>query len=902
MKLSRVRWLVVASLLCAFTTAKPAEAQEAGSAEHSGVAPPELVESAEAAYPEAARAAHVEGTVLLELYIDVEGRVTGASVIEPAGNGFDEAARDAALRFKFKPARRGDQPIAARIRYPYSFKLGPELPAEPAGSLSGRVLRGGVPVAGVSVNLVGADGRAVRLDTDDAGRFTAKPLSPGRYTIWIADGGRATSTTADVSAGGETSVELAATPAPSSPPQPPLATVDVKVRGTQNEADRLRHSAEAVTVVDAQKARGETADLGEVLARTQGVAVRRDAGLGSNTRFSLDGLYDDQIRFFFDGVPLAVAGFPFGVADVPVNLVDRVEIYRGVVPVRFGADALGGAVNLVSTDRRGSHADVSYQIGSFGTHRITAGGKYEDEKTGLFARADTFFDYTKNDYDVNVQVPDAQGRLHDATVPRFHDGYRAFGVAAEAGVVDRPWAERLSLRGFYTGYDKDLQTNAVMTVPYGEVTYGERVFGFTARYDQPLSTKLRLEVLSSYSRREITFVDKSDWVYNWYGERILKRKIPGEIAGQPYDDVYWQNDFYDRALLSWSLPRDNTLRFSVSPSYSDRTGEDRTFTSSTERDPLSAKKERLSVVSGLEWQLDLLEQRVENVAFAKSYVFHAAYEDVLPGNIFRPLSRDKDTFGGGDALRFRATPWLYLKASYEYATRLPNTDELFGNGVLVSPNLSLEPEVSHNVNVGPRLELRRGRFGDVTVDINGFWRESQNLIVLLGSAQFMTYQNVYTARSRGVESAAAWSSPGRWITLDGSLTYLDLRNASSSGTFGKFDGDRVPNRPWLFASFGLRGRVARLPARISGALEPFYAGRYVHSFLRGWESIGLADYQQKVPAQLSHDVGVTYGFTLEPARIGTTFEIDNVTNALLFDSYGAQRPGRAYYFKLTADI
>ena len=46
---------------------------------------------------------------------------------------------------------------------------------------------------------------------------------------------------------------------------------------------------------------------------------------------------------------------PFGIANVPVNLIERVEIYRGVVPIRFGADALGGAVNLVSdqpADRR----------------------------------------------------------------------------------------------------------------------------------------------------------------------------------------------------------------------------------------------------------------------------------------------------------------------------------------------------------------------------------------------------------------------------------------------------------------------------------------------------------------------------------------------------------------------
>ncbi len=50
--------------------------------------------------------------------------------------------------------------------------------------------------------------------------------------------------------------------------------------------------------------------------------------------------------------------------------------------------------------------------------------------------------------------------------------------------------------------------------------------------------------------------------------------------------------------------------------------------------------------------------------------------------------------GVGDALRFRFTPWLYAKASYEFATRLPDPDELFGNGILVHANLDLDPEIS----------------------------------------------------------------------------------------------------------------------------------------------------------------------------------------------------------------
>jgi hypothetical protein len=47
-----------------------------------------------------------------------------------------------------------------------------------------------------------------------------------------------------------------------------------------------------VLVVETREAKRKTADLGELLARSQGTGVRRGGGLGSGTRFSLAGLTD----------------------------------------------------------------------------------------------------------------------------------------------------------------------------------------------------------------------------------------------------------------------------------------------------------------------------------------------------------------------------------------------------------------------------------------------------------------------------------------------------------------------------------------------------------------------------------------------------------------------------------
>jgi vitamin B12 transporter len=679
------------------------------------------------------------------------------------------------------------------------------------------------------------------------------------------------------------------------------APVEVMVQGTISEAKRLQDSAEAVSVVDLSEARQQTADLGEVLARTQGIVVRRSGGLGSESTLSLNGLDGDQIRYFLDGVPLELSGYPFGATNVPVNLTERIEVYRGVVPIRFGADALGGAINLVTDQRYTSRASASYQVGSYGVHRATLAGRHRDDPTGLVVGGAAFLDVAENDYEVDVEIPDKRGRLSPATVERFHDGYLAAGGTLEAGVVDRPWAKRLLLRGFVSSYDKELQHNAVMTVPYGEVRYDESVFGGTAQYLVDLLPNLELDVVGAYTHRYTDFVDTSKWVYSWTGEQIRERRVGGELDSRPSDTTIWQNGGFGRVMLGWSIRPEHAVRLAVSPNYTTRTGDERLQADPESRDPLTARRRLFTLVSGLEYEIKLFDDRFANIVFVKDYLYKADTEESLTGGIFRERKKDSHTFGAGDSLRYKFSPWFLVKASYEYATRLPRPDEVFGDGVLILSNLELEPEVSHNANFGPRFELQKTSIGDLTVDVNAFYRDSDRLIVLLGNDRNFTWQNVYEALGIGLENAVAWSSPGQYVGVDGTFTWQEVRNSSDQGTFADFEGDRLPNRPYLSASWGARGRIANMPGR-EDTLEPFYDGRWVQEFFRGWESQGLREFKQVVASQMTHSIGITWTWHADFAAITTTFEIDNLLDDAAFDHFGVQRPGRAFYLKVMGEL
>src|SRR3954470_2213403 len=67
---------------------------------------PVLLDFVNATYPPEAIQDGLEATVVLKLTIDREGHVTKVEIPEPVGHGFDEAARAAALQFRFEPATR----------------------------------------------------------------------------------------------------------------------------------------------------------------------------------------------------------------------------------------------------------------------------------------------------------------------------------------------------------------------------------------------------------------------------------------------------------------------------------------------------------------------------------------------------------------------------------------------------------------------------------------------------------------------------------------------------------------------------------------------------------------------------------------------------------------------------
>lgn len=699
--------------------------------------------------------------------------------------------------------------------------------------------------------------------------------------------------------------EVANAPAPTDAPvvaagpstPVPAAAIEVQVETRrQDESKRLGNSSAAVAVVDTESAQREASDLGALLARQQGVNVQRSGGLGSDTRISLQGLGEDQIRFYVDGVPLSFTGLPESIAYVPVDLLSRVEIYRGVVPIRFGGDTLGGAIHLVSHEpRAGAHGSASLTLGSFDTQRGVLRAQLLDPKTGLYASASGFLDNARNEYPMNgIQVPQHNGKTLPKRVFRMHDAYRGGHGQLELGVLVRPYAKRLVLRGFMSGYDKEINHDVLMYNPYGEVLSRRRSQGAILLYEHKLSSRLSIDSRLGYAHRMRQLRDLGDCAYDWYDNCISDLPNGGEINGLPINRKTNEHDVFLRLQLSLRLSRLLQFRAAAAATFTASKAEDSAVMAGVP-DLFAQDRKLFGLTLGLEHELDALAGRLENVLFVKDYLQKLTADvSVTQGTVSADETYHK--LGVGNAARLRLHETLLSKLSYELGTRLPNGNEVFGDGVFVESNLALRPERSHNLNLELRWDYEAPRLGSAMLSASGFFRHAEHLIFLLPGPTVAQYQNLATAQIKGVEGSARYVTPADYLTIEGNVTWQDMRNLATSGPFAMFKGERIPNRPYLFANLSITGRLAELVSE-HDVLAVTFRESFVAEFFRAFTVDG-AEERDRVPKQLVSSLIFIYEVAHQDRAISASLEANNLTDATVYDFVGVHRPGRSALAKL----
>lgn len=194
---------------------------------------------------------------------------------------------------------------------------------------------------------------------------------------------------------------------------------EVVVMG-KSEARKIREQAMPVSVISMKQLQGTVSDVQGILAKTVGVAIRSSGGVGSTSRLSVRGLEGKRIGFFIDETPLNDQSDFIDLNDIPIDMIDRIEIYKGVVPAKFGGSSMGGAVNIVIKEYPDRYADLSYTRESFNVNKAQTVFKRNLKDAGLVFGIGGGYTYADNDY--TMESPYVKG----LKIKRDHDNFRKY--------------------------------------------------------------------------------------------------------------------------------------------------------------------------------------------------------------------------------------------------------------------------------------------------------------------------------------------------------------------------------------------------------------------------------------------------------------------------------------------
>ena len=657
---------------------------------------------------------------------------------------------------------------------------------------------------------------------------------------------------------------------------------------------QVEKSAYNVAAIDATKLTHLNSNAADMLGKASGVKVRETGGVGAESQINLNGFTGQHVRTFVDGVPISRAS-SFQIGNIPTELIDRIEIYKGVVPVTFGSDALGGAVNIVTRRSNAQYANLSYTFGSFNTHKSTLNvGAPLTDNIGIELNA--YQNYSDNTYKVLTHYLDLAKGIYSKDrqwFKRFHDRYHNEVIIGKVNIFKEPWADKLSFSLNYNQEYKQIQNANLMQIVFGGKYQTSYTYSTGIEYEKKNLLKgLSFSVVGRYDLTTTNVVDEENRIYSWDGSYRIK-PTKGEAMYQ--NTVFEGKTAYVAAHLDYWLSEKHFLQLTHTFSHYYRLTKSQLFTPfSSDADFMDRINQKN--ITGLSYKYVPNDQWTV-LAFGKYYAAKVTGPAVVSGHGYLSVYEDHtertNALGVGIGSSYEFSKELLAKLSYEKSYRLPNDRELFGDGDLEIGANQLRPEHSENLNV------------------NLSWQPETNGHALLAEGGFaLRYIQDYIIRNVASTGAATSKNHGKVLTLGGdftlryfyqktfsvggNLSYMDMRNRERKNTNGADSvtyGDRVPNMPYLFGSADATYTFDSLLTQDDG-LTLGYNLVYTHEFFLSWQSEGA---KITVPTQLSHDLSLTY--TAPRNKYTLSVEVKNFTDALLYDNYSLQKAGRAFYVK-----
>ncbi|NLL36570.1 MAG: TonB-dependent receptor [Fretibacterium sp.] len=546
------------------------------------------------------------------------------------------------------------------------------------------------------------------------------------------------------------------------------------VVATAMEEDKLLLSPGSVTVVRPQEMKGEQKDLPELLKQVPGLHVVETKGRGAYTVASIRGSSAAQVAVYVDGVLMNLGSeAAVDLSTIPVENVERIEVYRGYIPSRFGGASMGGVINIVSKRPEGAGGSLSFGAHSFGGIRSGLAWSAPLGGGDIFLGAN--FDHSDGDFKYPNDNNTPYTPSDDYEARRQNNRYERSDVLLKWH--DAHWR----VEGSWKRNDRVLPYSA----PGAD------------KPESPRGADFRIDQWSLVLARRQSWGDL-EWGFRVeYLEQAKKYDDPANTIGG------WgeQHNRYDTERLSFAL--DGAIPIGERHLLE--------FLWNWYDESLNTDGDVVKKMQGIPRH----DRRSWNVQ-VQDTISLGDGDNLWLTPVIRWNGADGRTeFSWGAALAWRFSEGWSLKLTGGTYNRAPNLYELYGDGAFIIPNPALKWESGTQWDVG--LAWKGGLWGgQAAAELTVFGRHSDDLIdYLMTNPRFAQYVNIGKAEVIGAELEAnmEWENWALYLAA----TWMDPKNK----TPGYMDGDPLANRPEWEGTL----RATRRWEKFSAFAELHYVGK-----------------------------------------------------------------------------
>ena len=605
-------------------------------------------------------------------------------------------------------------------------------------------------------------------------------------------------------------------------------------------------------------------NVGDVLERAAGVQVRNFGDSEDFQTISIRGSTPNQVKVLLDGVSLSRAQSDVvNLADIPMDSVERIEVYRGFTPVRFASSGAASVVNIITRKDTAGEIGASVTYGSFNTAKISLHGG--QMIAGGTATQFLTYRHTDGDFRFRDDTPDPVANPSGKTVTRTR-----INNDQDSADLTLRWTRPVLGEGALTltgnGYYKDEGTPGPASNHQPLASYEEGRGIFSAALDTGNGTTVStdLTILGEIVR------DPKDPVHD----------IPG--LGRPPKAENTTVAWGTGASHARALGRYQLLEGSIETAYE---GFDGTYSGTAERLPERwQQRARLALAAGDEIDIPFLR-----IVLSPQLRYESVWNFFDGQALYPPVSNDDLPDGSDESvdprfgLRFEPIPELTIKGNIGTYFRPPTFGEMFGDDGLTAANPSLSPETGTNRDIGFLVRPPvPSALRDVTIEYAYFDNDVDDMIVYVASgSRIPRPQNVGSARVSGHELRLEGSGPFG-TSVSANYTHQDAENHTP---FPEFHGKQIPSLP----SDEVYARTTLARTHWSLSYEFDY---------RSTVYLDQANLLDRSPAYTTHSFSLELRpFLAQDLRLA--LQLHNVTNEQVSDVVGYPVPGRAFYVTLS---